>query len=346
MRPQQRLVTALPLESLWTDAGPLMAKRQRHLTPEEFDTIIPKQFIPIVVAECNKPLRWVDWSEYFTFCSQDAKRHIATPEAFSPGHFPDGYCYVASEWSSEDGRSLILLEMHRHTEAGESEPSTTPPTSSQLSALDREFYLGLYRYAVRRYQPVIEKRTGTDLGRIAVKDIAEFRTDRLAYLERYINRGWNGFLRRLGLGWRVESCRAWAEHSASRIAPEIGAVYAHNSFYVSFTLGTMFHEDAVARTTVHELAHCLWERLGGRFLDSPQLVIEGYAVYAERVWFRDSYPVWLRNRLASERLDETNSYTKGMRAIEKLVDKWGEWILLKVPRDWQKLWKTIDTDEH
>jgi hypothetical protein len=110
-----------------------------------------------------------------------------------------------------------------------------------------------------------------------------------------------------------------------------------------------------SQTTVHELTHCLWERLGGRFLrpsrqaDSRihdhKLAVEGYAVYGERIWFRDSYPLWLRQRLASERLDEAIDYTMGMRAIEKLVDKWGEWILLKVPRDWQKLLKTISTGE-
>jgi hypothetical protein len=75
------------------------------------------------------------------------------------------------------------------------------------------------------------------------------------------------------------------------------------------------------------------------------LAVEGYATYAERIWFRDSYPLWLRKRLASERLDEASVYTMGMRIMEKLVDKWGERILLKVPRDWQKLSKTIQGGE-
>jgi hypothetical protein len=327
------------------------------LTPDAFSAIVPKTFIPIVVAECGKPLRWVDWSEYYTFCWRDAKPHMATPDAFSPSNFPDGYCYVASEWSVEEGGRVILLEMHRrdvsmsHDETCGDESPAEIQTPRDLSPLDRDFHLGLYRYAVQRYQPIVEGRTGVQLGAITVKDISELYADKVAEIERWFGRGWRGFLRRLRFQRHAESWRASAEDSISRIDPRTGAVYGRNAIYVSFTLGTMYHEDAVARTTVHELTHCLWERLGGQFLrpsrraDSQiqdhKLAVEGYAVYAERIWFRDSYPLWLRRRLASERLDESTVYIMGMRAIEKLVDKWGEWILLKVPRDWQKLLKTI-----
>jgi hypothetical protein len=71
------------------------------------------------------------------------------------------------------------------------------------------------------------------------------------------------------------------------------------------------------------------------------MAIEGYAVYADRIWFRDSYPLWLRKRLPLERLNEESLHIKGMRAIERLVDKWGEEILLKIPREWQNLLMTV-----
>ncbi len=49
-------------------------------------------------------------------------------------------------------------------------PETTEPsgTSTQLTDADRDFFVGLYRNAVRLYQPRIEKRTGVSLGKIDV----------------------------------------------------------------------------------------------------------------------------------------------------------------------------------
>jgi hypothetical protein len=121
------------------------------LTPDDFYEIVLEASVPLVVAESGKPLRWVDWSEYYTFFWRDAQPHIATSEASSPECFPDGYCYVASEWSAvEDGESVILLEMYRKDipvpcdEAARDQPSSEVQTQHGLSILERDFCLGLY----------------------------------------------------------------------------------------------------------------------------------------------------------------------------------------------------------
>lgn len=69
----------------------------------------PLQF---VVAECGKPLRWIGKSACYDFWKKEAKPHIASPDGFFPEDWPDGRCYLASEWLIDDGESVIVLESH------------------------------------------------------------------------------------------------------------------------------------------------------------------------------------------------------------------------------------------
>lgn len=346
-------VTELPLSRLWTDAGQLKARRLRDLRPEEFYTIILEQSVPLVVAEIGRPLCWVTGTAYVRFFWRVALPRIAPPESVRPDDFPDQYCYVASEWSAPTGSSVVLLERYGRGDspasAGTPEEGISPEIYRPpgLSALERAFCLDLYRYAVQRYQPIIESRTGASLGQVIVKDIVQLRADKMAEIETAIGHGWIGLLKRLTKSDRIAAQRAAVDRSVSQIHPRFGAVYHCNTIYISFLLGTERHETCVARTTVHELAHCLWEKLGGNFDRTREAtagavvvqdtVVEGYATYAERIWFRDAYPRWLRTRFDYERLDETDLYIRGLRLIQRWVKRWGEGILLEIPTSWPQL---------
>ncbi len=56
-------------------------------------------------------------------------------------------------------------------------------------------------------------------------------------------------------------------------------------------------------------------------------------MYAERVWFRDLYPVSMKNIIRSWPLKSGSVYLRGFRKIEKLVEQHGSQILLKIPKE-------------
>jgi hypothetical protein len=258
----------------------------------------------------------------------------------------ENYWYIASEWSTSGGL-VILLEIERPEAAssvGESPNASAVHNrtdQSRLDQSDREFFLDLYRWAVRRYKPIIEKRTGVRLGDVEVKPITSLRADIVAGM-----RAASRFSGRL----RSERFERQAVATADAVVARMGfsaACYWYRSIYVSFVLGTQFHEDEIIRTTVHELAHCLWHRLAGRGprflwrrkrrLQELKMLGEGFAVYGDRIWFSDSYPPGLKKKLASQHLDESDLYIRGLRVIERLVDRYGSEVLLRIPANWRKL---------
>jgi hypothetical protein len=64
------------------------------------------------VAECGKPLHWIEKSACYQFWKDEAKPHIASPDRFSPDDWPDGRCHLASEWVTDDGETVIVLETY------------------------------------------------------------------------------------------------------------------------------------------------------------------------------------------------------------------------------------------
>jgi hypothetical protein len=110
--PQQRIVTVTPLGELWTDAGSLRAQRVRPLTLDEVRNLLRQGPLRLAVADCGKPLRWIDRSDCFEFWKEEVKPRVASSEAFFLEDYPGEYCYAASEWTVESGESLILLEMY------------------------------------------------------------------------------------------------------------------------------------------------------------------------------------------------------------------------------------------
>lgn len=215
-----------------------------------------------------------------------------------------------------------------------------------LDQAEREFCLGLYRYAVARYQPIIEERAGVRLGPISVKNITGLHADTLRAMELQSRRAPLGFLR--GPLFRLRK-RALAESLRARLdqrPDKACACYFWNAIYVSFRDGTQVHEDYVARVVVHELAHALWERLGGKFHSKvPQvdqvlkLFVEGFATYVETVWFVGFYPAWLRTLTVQQAKwigHGADVHAQGLKVVQRLVKDEGTEILLCLPREWSK----------
>lgn len=362
MNARQQIVRQLPVKELWTDAGRMNAQRVRSLCPDDvrMDKLVQRfGYCPLVVAEPCQPLHWVDCCEQSMFWQLEVSSHLETEEAASEGTFPNSYCYVASEWSTpNDGSSfkkkgtVILLERYDRAASSDcGEMPVNPATSRSafdageaLRESDREFYLGLYRYAVRRYQPIIEERTGVTLGEVQVKSIEEFHGDVLKRIESQMR---TRLFRFLGMrGFTPSALASGVSRLIGDNHPWHPASYYNQAIYVGFTSGMRIHENIVIKATVHELAHRLWEKLGGRFppggwhrskaLFHFKRATEGYASYAERIWFADSYPLDLRKRIAKHRGSGTSVYDQGMRAVAKAVETHGEQILLKLPTKWSR----------
>jgi len=232
------------------------------------------------------------------------------------------------------------------------EDTEEPPQSSGMPGTDaeREFFLRLYQSAVDFYKPRIEKRTGVALGRIAVWDHSQLHRDVLKVLRRQTGPRVVGFFRSLALRRRL---RRYSQTIAAEYADHARACaarYFRNAVYVSFDSNTA-HEQGLAMNAVHELAHVLWERLEGEPLDAKWLtgrlaekgmeefrvLVEGYATYAERIWFLDLYPIGLRQDVQRSPLDPASIRSRGLRRVQELVEQHGPEILLKIPQQWRDL---------
>lgn len=110
--PTLRTVTSIPLKELWTATGSLNARRGPYLTLDDVKGLLHQGSLQVVVADCGKALQWIEPATSFAFWKEEVKTHLAPPEAFSQQAFPDGYCYLASEWVISGGDSVILLEMY------------------------------------------------------------------------------------------------------------------------------------------------------------------------------------------------------------------------------------------
>lgn len=87
---RHRIITHLPLDVLWNEAGEdLQATRVRTLGVEDIRVLLRAHPLRFIVANVGHAPHWIGEEEY-----------------------PSGYCYTASEWRLADGATVVLLEMY------------------------------------------------------------------------------------------------------------------------------------------------------------------------------------------------------------------------------------------
>ncbi len=221
-----------------------------------------------------------------------------------------------------------------------------------LIEAERKFFLALYRSSIDFYKPRIERRTGVALGDISAWDYSCLHQRVFTEHAGRASSLLVGWLRSLILRRRLLRYAKDTETAYATEAFKCAAMYYRSAIYVSFHSGTP-HDEAVAAITVHELSHALWERIEGEHLDAKwtdaklhgaedrekyKVFVEGYATYAERVWFADLYPACLR-RDGTHHLPllQDSVYQRGFHRIEGLVQQHGPQILLEIPKLWQRL---------
>ena len=92
MRPEQRVVTAIPLSELWNAAGPVAAMRGAALGAPDIAELLRHGPVQFVVADAG-PLRWIPSSESYTFWKAEVKPRVVPVdvERFQPEHYPGEY---------------------------------------------------------------------------------------------------------------------------------------------------------------------------------------------------------------------------------------------------------------
>lgn len=230
-------------------------------------------------------------------------------------------------------RSLAIQNRRRRAVADNS--STRVPKSAQA------FLLSVYRLAVAYYQPKIEARTGVQLGPIDVWEHSKLRDHVIHEYKKSFGFFRSVFFRRVIQNHCVALERMYEECSHNSFAN-----YYKNAIYISFS-SSSDHEDWIAEVVVHELAHAVWEKLGGPNYEqrsglSPpdrgrhELLSEGYATFAQLVWFSDIYPLHVKRDSRNIFRDPDSIYSRGLKRVRQLVSEHGTSILLELPRRWRE----------
>ncbi|MBX9569600.1 MAG: hypothetical protein K2X77_11925 [Candidatus Obscuribacterales bacterium] len=105
-----KIVTQIPLYELSSENGSTVS-RGRNLSAGDIADLLRADRVELAVADCGMPLKRISKDGIFNFWKSDAKKRIVAPtqEKIIPEQYPSGYCYVASEWLSEDETTLVLL---------------------------------------------------------------------------------------------------------------------------------------------------------------------------------------------------------------------------------------------
>ena len=111
---RERIVTTIPLQSIWTDEKQVEASRERYLTVNELTDMLRVHPVEFFVADVGAPLKRISVDKCYEFWKSEVKRHLLNPHGkLDLSSLPDEYGYLASEWSGQTEVPIVLLEkMH------------------------------------------------------------------------------------------------------------------------------------------------------------------------------------------------------------------------------------------
>ncbi len=211
-----------------------------------------------------------------------------------------------------------------------------------LSKKDKEKVWGEYRRAVDKYLPLIEQRTGIDMGEVKVNGFGPTIRRKFRELVR-VHSGDASLLDKIGINVGYVIAFPILELLRMYMEEKMTASYnqEENEMLVSFGIGTKAHllngmlyghnsNQSIDETILHELTHHLWNRIPKNvpMKDSPGHIVEGYATYGGFDWFSDFLP---SGRNGNDMMKLPLKYLHGRNIIEKLVRIHGEEILLEIP---------------
>lgn len=117
-----RIVTRIPLDTLWDEEGEVAATRSRSLSQSDLTEMLRKYSdltemlrkypVEFYVADMGHSLRRVEVHKCYSFWKSEVKAHLVNdPDGkIILENYPGEYAYLASEWSGEIQVPIVLLE--------------------------------------------------------------------------------------------------------------------------------------------------------------------------------------------------------------------------------------------
>jgi hypothetical protein len=104
-----KVVTKTPLTELWTDEGPVDAKRGQQISTSDLKEILNE--VIFVVADVGQKLNWIKKEKVFDFWKTDLQKHLwDKSNKMQLDNFSGRYAYLATEWIDKTEQKIILLE--------------------------------------------------------------------------------------------------------------------------------------------------------------------------------------------------------------------------------------------
>jgi hypothetical protein len=108
---REKIVTTIPLESIWTDEEQIEAWRERYLNATDLTEMLKIHPVEFIVADMGAPLKRIPVDKCYEFWKSEIKRHLLSPHGkIDLSKSPDEYGYLASEWSGQIAVPVVLLE--------------------------------------------------------------------------------------------------------------------------------------------------------------------------------------------------------------------------------------------
>ena len=108
---REKIVTKIPLNSIWTDEDQVDASRGRYLNSMDLLEMLKLHPVEFIVADVGAPLKRIPVDKCYDFWKSEVKRHLLGPHGkIDLSKLPDEYGYFASEWSGNVEVPIVLLE--------------------------------------------------------------------------------------------------------------------------------------------------------------------------------------------------------------------------------------------
>ncbi|WP_290789688.1 hypothetical protein [Flavihumibacter sp. UBA7668] len=113
MNPSHKIVTELPLSSIWNSTEELDATRISYLTKEEIIEILREKPVKLVIASIGEKPEWIDSADQFKIWNKTlSPRLVSNQHTFSLDDFPGNYGFLASLWEYQKYSAIILFEKY------------------------------------------------------------------------------------------------------------------------------------------------------------------------------------------------------------------------------------------
>lgn len=113
MESSKKIVTEIPLKKLWNDKGIISVRRDRYLTRGDLVELLKATPVEFVIANIGNNLKWIPKNSCYKVWSSSIKKQVVQAiNKFELNQFPNGWAYVASEWSGEIQTPIVLLEKY------------------------------------------------------------------------------------------------------------------------------------------------------------------------------------------------------------------------------------------